>query len=79
MDPNWHETQSYSVIENDIKTDFVLPTTGKGFTYEIEECHHCITHNKIESQLWSHQNSLDLIEITDQVRKQAGIRYPSDI
>ena len=79
IDPNWHETQSYSLIENDIETNFVLPTKGKGFTYEIEECHHCITNNKIESQMWSHQNSLDLIEIADQVRKQAGIIYPSDI
>lgn len=48
-----------------------------GFTYEIQECHYCITNNKIESQLWSHQNSSDLIEIVDQVRKQAGIIYPS--
>lgn len=79
IDPNWHETQSYSLIENDIETNFVLPTKGKGFTYEIEECHHCITNNKIQSQMWSHQNSLDLIEISDQVRKQAGIIYPSDI
>lgn len=78
IDPNWHETQGYSIIKNDIKTDFVLPTKGKGFTYEIQECHYCITNNKIESQLWSHQNSLDLIEIVDQVRKQAGIIYSSD-
>jgi len=79
IDSNWHEAQSYSVIENDIKTDFVYPTKGKGFTYEIEECHKCIANNEVESQIWSHQNSLDLIEIADQVRKQAGITYPSDI
>lgn len=78
IDDNWHEAQSYSVIENDIKTDFVLPTKGKGFTYEIEECHKCIANNEIESKIWSHQNSLDLIEIADQVRKQAGIKYPAD-
>lgn len=78
IDPNWHETQSYALIENEIKTDFILPTKGKGFTYEIEECHNCIEKGEIESQLWSHQNSLDLIEIADQVRKQAGIVYPSD-
>lgn len=78
IDENWHEAQSYSVIENDIKTDFNLPTKGKGFTYEIEECHQCISNSKIESTMWSHQNSLDLIEIADQVRKQAGIKYPAD-
>lgn len=78
MDENWHETQSYSVFQDEVETKFVLPTKGKGFTYEIEECHQCITANKIESQVWSHQNSLDLITIADQVRGQAGIVYPAD-
>ena len=79
INPNWHEAQGYTFIENDRKKDFFLPSKGKGFTYEIEECHHCINNNQIESQIWSHQNSLDLITIADQVRKQAGIIYPSDI
>ncbi|TDD99529.1 Gfo/Idh/MocA family protein [Flavobacterium cellulosilyticum] len=78
IDSNWHAAQSYSVFKNDIETEFVLPTKGKGFTYEIEECHNCIEKCAIESQIWSHQNSMDLIEIADQVRKQAGIVYPAD-
>jgi len=79
IDPNWHEAQSYSVFQDEVETKFVWPTIGKGFTYEIEECHQCIAANKIESAVWSHQNSLDLITITDQVRKEAGIIYPIDM
>jgi hypothetical protein len=75
----WHEAQSYSLIKNNHKVDFHFPTKGKGFTYEIEECHQCINNKQIESQIWSHQNSLDLIDIADQVRKQIGLQYPSDI
>jgi predicted dehydrogenase len=78
IDPNWHETQSYSVFKDDVETTFILPTKGKGFTYEIEECHRCIAANKIQSEVWSHKNSLDLITISDQVRKEAGIVYPAD-
>jgi len=78
IDPLWHEAQSYSLFQDDVETKFDLPTKGKGFTYEIEECHKCIDANKIESEMWSHQNSLDLITITDQVRKEAGIVYPVD-
>lgn len=78
IDPNWHETQSYSVFQDEVEAQFVLPTKGKGFTYEIEECHQCIVANKVESAVWSHQNSLDLITIADQVRKEAGIVYPAD-
>jgi predicted dehydrogenase len=79
LNPVWHEAQSYSLIKNNHKVDFHYPTKGKGFTYEIEECHQCINNKQIESQIWSHQNSLDLIDIADQVRRQIGLQYPSDI
>lgn len=78
--PIWHEAQGYTLIKgNDGKyetLDFSLPTNGKGFTYEIEECIKCISQDKIESDLWSHQNSLDLAEITDEIRNQIGLKFP---
>ncbi|MBQ4818556.1 Gfo/Idh/MocA family oxidoreductase [Aquimarina sp. MMG016] len=74
----WHETQSYSVIKNNHKVDYQFPTKGKGFTYEIEECHQCIRDQKTESEIWSHQNSLDLIKIVDEVRNQTGLKFPKE-
>jgi predicted dehydrogenase len=73
----WHEAQSYTLNVDNNEEEILLPTKGKGFTYEIEECHHCIKENRIESELWSHQNSLELIKIVDQVRSQIGLEYPS--
>jgi predicted dehydrogenase len=73
----WHEAQSYTINVGNQEEEILLPTKGKGFTYEIEECHHCIRDKSIESNLWSHQNSLDLIKIVDQVRHQIGLEYPS--
>ncbi|SHG66649.1 Predicted dehydrogenase [Flavobacterium fluvii] len=73
----WHEAQSYTLVIDNKKEEHPLPTKGKGFTYEIEECHHCIKENRIESELWSHQNSLDLIKIVDEVRSQIGLEYSS--
>lgn len=78
LHPMWHEAQGYSLIKNGHKTDYHLPTKGKGFTYEIEECHKCINNNQIESHIWSHQNSLDLIKIVDQIRFQSGLTYCVD-
>jgi predicted dehydrogenase len=72
----WHQAQSYTLNVGDQEEEIVLPTKGKGFTYEIEECHQCIKENSIESKLWSHQNSLDLIKIVDQVRNKIGLEYP---
>jgi predicted dehydrogenase len=77
LNPLWHEAQSYTLIKNNHEKEYLLPTKGKGFTYEIEECHQCIKENRIESNLWSHQNSLDLIKIVDEVRNQIGLVYPS--
>ncbi|WP_299434466.1 Gfo/Idh/MocA family oxidoreductase [uncultured Aquimarina sp.] len=74
----WHETQSYSVVKNDQVVDYHFPTKGKGFTYEIEECHLCIRNQKIESEIWSHQNSLDLIKIVDDVREQTKLKFPKE-
>jgi predicted dehydrogenase len=72
----WHQAQSFNLNVDNHEREILLPTKGKGFTYEIEECHHCINENRIESALWSHQNSLDLIKIVDQVRHQIGLEYP---
>jgi predicted dehydrogenase len=73
----WHEAQSYTLTVDNHEEEHLLPTKGKGFTYEIEECHRCIKENRIESELWSHQNSLELIKIVDEVRNQIGLVYPS--
>ena len=73
----WHQTQSYTLTIDEQEQEIVLPTNGKGFTYEIEECHICINEKRIESKLWSHQNSLDLIKMVDEVRNQIGLVYPA--
>lgn len=76
IDPRWHETQGYTIVKNDETTHFDLPTLGKGYTYEIEEVHKCLQQGKLQSDLWSHQNSLDLIGLLDSVRKEADIVFP---
>ena len=74
----WHVPPSYTVVKNNQKNTFELPIFGIGFTHEIMECHNCIRANKIESEHWSHQNSLDLITILDEVREQVGLKYPQE-
>ncbi len=74
----WHAAQSFSMIKDDEIKIIDKPTNGIGFTYEIEECHKCLNKSQIESKLWSHQNSLDLISILDDIRKQVGLKYPHE-
>ena len=76
IDHIWHEASGYRIKKSKNTQNFIRPPLGKGFTYEIEECHKCILANQLESKLWSHQNSLDLISITDEIRRQCGLIYP---
>ena len=75
---DYYVIQCNGKIDNtkQIIDDFFAQNGVPGFTYEIEECHTCIRQGKIESTLWSHQNSLDLIGMADKVRKLIGLKFP---
>lgn len=72
----WHETQGYSLEIDGKREDFDLPTNGKGYTHEIEEVHECIKLGRLQSEKWSLQNSLDLINLLDEVRHITGTTFP---
>jgi len=72
----WFVADGYSLFINDEKeAAFTLPTLGKGYSYEIIECHNCIRNNQIESKLWSHQNSLDLSRIVEEIKNQIKLPF----
>ncbi|MDX1314338.1 MAG: Gfo/Idh/MocA family oxidoreductase [Eudoraea sp.] len=74
--PRWHESSELTLELGDDRQSLPLPKTGKGYTHEINEVHNCLRSGKIQSDLWSHQNSTDLIELLDLVRSQNNIRFP---
>ena len=74
--PRWHETQGLTLIKDDQEEKLEFTKLGKGYTYEIEEVHQCLREHKLESALWSHQNSMELIGLLDRIREQMGIRFP---
>lgn len=75
IEPRWHEAQAYSLSKNGEETCFDLPTTGKGYTHEIEEVNRCIASGKLQSDLWSHRNSMELMQLIEAVKKQADITF----
>lgn len=75
IDSPWFMSEGYSVFVDEQEEKFSIPNIGKGYAHEAIECHDCIKNNQIESKLWSHQNSLDLSKMTEQVRKQIGLEF----
>lgn len=74
--PRWHEAQGYVVSVDGKEEHMQLPTLGKGYTHEIEEVNQCVSRGAIQSDRWSHRNSLELITLLDRVREQQQIRFP---
>nr|WP_294782308.1 Gfo/Idh/MocA family oxidoreductase [uncultured Flavobacterium sp.] len=70
----WYVADGYSLFKNEEKQSVVtLQTLGKGYFHEILECHNCILNDEIESKLWSHQNSLDLSKIVEEVKLKSDL------
>ncbi|MCK0159412.1 Gfo/Idh/MocA family protein [Allomuricauda sp. F6463D] len=76
LNPRWHEADGYTMVKTDETTDVNLPLKGIGYSYEIMEVHSCLRKHTIESNLWSHHNSLDLAKLLDKVREKSGINFP---
>ncbi|MEN2416413.1 Gfo/Idh/MocA family protein [Flavobacterium mesophilum] len=71
----WFVADGYALIKEEEKTSFSFPTLGKGYSHEIIECHECIRNGQIESELWSHQNCLDLSGIVAEIKTQIGLKF----
>ncbi len=76
LHPRWHESPGYTLDMNGEIETVTVSKQGKGYVHEIQEVHHCLRKGEIQSALWSHQHTLDLVSIMDTVRLQSGIRFP---
>lgn len=74
----WHSAEHYSIMKDELTDEIQVPKVGMGYYHEILECHKCIQSDKLESELWSHQNSIDLISILDEIRAIVGLKYPHE-
>jgi predicted dehydrogenase len=51
---------------------------GWGYHYEIGHVNECLRKGLRESPVMSHADTLELMEVLDQIRSKAGIIYPAD-
>ena len=76
--PTWHESEIlyWKIGETILQEQY--PKKGKGYVHEIEEVNHCLSNQKQQSDLWSLKDSLNLIEIMDEIRRQVGVAFEQD-
>ena len=55
------------------------PEEHNEYYYEVKEFIDLIEQGRVESEINSHHNSISTLEIIDEVRRQLGVRYSSDL
>ena len=71
----WSAKESYLYIDDKVE-EYVDSYEEAGYKYEIEEANRCIKNKDLESNIASHNITLELAEIMDEIRKQIGLVYP---
>jgi predicted dehydrogenase len=56
-----------------------IPHPVNGFEYQIEESMRCIQKNMQCSTVMSHQDSVGVLKVMDEIRKQIGVTFPGGI
>lgn len=56
---------------------FEFDVKSNGYEYEAEEVASCILAEKNQSDLWSWDDSMQLMSMMDDIRKECGIIYPT--
>lgn len=72
----FHENKGVTLVRNEQPTKpFGFSRETHGYNYEAQHVMQCLTNGKTESPLWSLDDSLNLMELLDAVRAEAGIVY----
>lgn len=77
INSRWHEPTSLTLsVEGETPKDFFFDFKGNGYFYEAEAVMKDLATGKKQNSLMNLDFSLDLIELLDRVRREAGIFYP---
>ena len=58
--------------------DLTIATDKDEYSYEVSEFIDLVLAGRLESSINSHRNSLSVMQITDEIRRQLGVTFPAD-
>lgn len=69
--------QNISVaLTNLEQEEITIPVEGNLYNYEAAELIYCLENGRIQSEKWSWDDSIMMMDIMDEIRKQIGLIYP---
>jgi predicted dehydrogenase len=79
MHTRFHRTESLSVVLADGSSRSVAtPFIGNGYVHEAIEAQRCFSAGLVESPVITHDDTLALMGVMDEVRRQIGLAYQAD-
>ena len=75
----WDGSRAQVYKNGELVQNIHLPHKHNGFEHEIAEVMACIQSNKACSDLMSHQDSIGVLQVMDEIRQQLGVEYPDNI
>jgi predicted dehydrogenase len=78
--PNFWSADRVRLFDNDGKLaeEVLLPFTSNGYVYEAEEVNRCVREGRKESDIHSLSDTLEIMRLTDGLRKEWGLVYPQE-
>ena len=77
LEDRWFCPGNVKLIRDDgSEKVFDFEVKSKGYQFEVEEVTACILEGRIQSEKWSLNDSLKLVQVMDSIRKECGIVYP---
>ena len=80
IDSVWYNQSAFTVYsrENEVLERYAAGVRNRGMQYQAFEAERRVLAGEIESPLMSHEASLQVMAIMDEVRSQTGVRYPGE-
>lgn len=72
----WHAEKAFLYQSDQMIERFEDQRNTRGFNFETDEVNRMLAHNKTESSYMPWQQSIRLIQIMDEVRRQINLTYP---
>lgn len=73
----WHP-QRLTLIRNGKEEIIDVPMVGNGYNYEAQEAMRCIREGKLQSDIWSMEKTLGIMQLMDAMRADWGFKYPGE-
>jgi predicted dehydrogenase len=76
--PDFWRASSLELAQNSKTEKFEIPFRSTGYIHEAEEAMYCLREGLTESSIMPLDESLKIMKILDTLRKQWGLKYPSE-